>query len=145
MFTLLPLFDLVYSVPTARFSAPFSALGQTPEGCSTFTFQKIFGRARTTEILILGRAVTAAEAVACGLVRKTFPSDQLLAKTLDIAHTIADLPQGSVLAAKRLLCRWDRDTLLQVNHEETRVLEERWKSQECMEAVVDFLCRKSKL
>ena len=125
MFTLLPLFDLVYSVPTARFSAPFSALGQTPEGCSTFTFQKIFGRARTTEILILGRgpmyyflsrilrlslhffpmklfstkfvflgrAVTAAEAVACGLVRKTFPSDQLLAKTLDIAHTIADLPQ----------------------------------------------------
>jgi hypothetical protein len=32
MFTLLPLFDLVYSVPGATFTAPFSSLGQTPEG-----------------------------------------------------------------------------------------------------------------
>ena len=54
MFTVLPLFDLVFSVPNAKFYAPFSRLGQTPEGCSTFTFPRIFGTSRATEILMLG-------------------------------------------------------------------------------------------
>jgi hypothetical protein len=47
MFTLLPLFDLVYSVPGATFTAPFSSLGQTPEGA-----QQIFCLRRITKILI---------------------------------------------------------------------------------------------
>jgi hypothetical protein len=38
MFTLLPLFDLVYSVPGATFTAPFSSLGQTPEGAQQIFF-----------------------------------------------------------------------------------------------------------
>jgi hypothetical protein len=46
MFTLLPLFDLVYCVPGATFTAPFSSLGQTPEGA-----QQIFLLRRVTKIL----------------------------------------------------------------------------------------------
>jgi hypothetical protein len=38
MFTLLPLFDLVYCVPGATFTAPFSSLGQTPEGAQQIFF-----------------------------------------------------------------------------------------------------------
>ena len=45
---------MLHSPGYSPFHAPFSRLGQTPEGCSTFTFPRIFGTSRATEILMLG-------------------------------------------------------------------------------------------
>lgn len=43
-FTVLGLFDLVISSDLANFSAPFTKIALSPEGCSSYTFPKLMGR-----------------------------------------------------------------------------------------------------
>ncbi|XP_023329950.1 enoyl-CoA delta isomerase 2, mitochondrial [Eurytemora carolleeae] len=141
MFTLLPLFDLVFCVHGAKFNAPFSRLGQTPEGCSTFTFPRIFGTSRATEILMLGDKVGVDEAKDQGIISQVLEPENLLQYALKVAENLTMLQQTSILETKRLT-GWDKQTLLKVNDEECRVLKERWQSPECLEAVTKFLTEK---
>lgn len=41
--TSLGLMDMVYATDRATFETPFTSLGQSPEGCSSYVFPKIMG------------------------------------------------------------------------------------------------------
>uniref|UniRef100_A0A4W2IAT4 Enoyl-CoA delta isomerase 2 n=1 Tax=Bos indicus x Bos taurus TaxID=30522 RepID=A0A4W2IAT4_BOBOX len=71
--TILGLFDVVYATDRASFHTPFSHLGQSPEGCSSYTFPKIMGSSKAAEMLLFGKKLTAQEACAQGLVTEVFP------------------------------------------------------------------------
>ncbi|XP_060259781.1 enoyl-CoA delta isomerase 2 isoform X2 [Ovis aries] len=71
--TILGLFDVVYATDRATFHTPFSHLGQSPEGCSSYTFPKIMGSSKAAEMLLFGKKLTAQEACAQGLVTEVFP------------------------------------------------------------------------
>ncbi|KAL5015594.1 hypothetical protein ScPMuIL_007323, partial [Solemya velum] len=93
--TILGLFDVVYAsqafrgmmctplntsespefVSEATFHTPFSALGQSPEGCSSYTFPKMMGLAKASEMLLLNKKITAVEACERSLVTAVFPED----------------------------------------------------------------------
>ena len=144
MFTTLPLFDLVFATPTATFLAPFSRLGQAPEGCSTFTFPQLMGTARATEVLLLGKKINAEQAETLGLVNEIIPGDFMI-EVQDRVKKLVLLPQGSIMESKALMRRWNKEKLHMVNVEECKMLARRWQSDECMEAVLNFFQRKSKL
>ncbi|XP_074683607.1 enoyl-CoA delta isomerase 2 isoform X4 [Strix aluco] len=143
--TLLGLCDIVYASDRATFHSPFSELGQSPEGCSSYLFPKIMGLAKANEILLFNKKLTAAEACAWGLVTEVFPDSTFQKEVWARLEAYASLPKNSLAVSKQLLRSMEKEKLHAVNSKECEVLQERWLSDECINAVVSFFQKKAKL
>lgn len=142
MATILGLADLVYASDAATFQTPFSSLGQSPEGCSSYTFPKMMGNARANEVLLAGRKLTAQEAFDRGLLTDVIPSSEFQITVAEKVKHLSSLPPMSVQYSRALNRDRELETLLRVNAEECLRLEERWLSVECMNAITKFLAKK---
>ena len=49
--SLLPLCDIIYASDKASFYCPYTKLGQTPEGCASYTFPQAMGLAMVSDNL----------------------------------------------------------------------------------------------
>ncbi|KAL4635394.1 enoyl-CoA delta isomerase 2, mitochondrial isoform X1 [Arapaima gigas] len=143
--TLLGLCDMVYATEGATFHTPFSQLGQSPEGCSTYTFPRMMGAAKASEMLLFNRKLTATEACARGLVTEVFPDSTFHAEVWTRLKAYAKLPRNSLALSKQLVRHVERERLHAVNAQEVERLEERWLSDECLNAIVTFFQAKAKL
>lgn len=143
--TLLGLFDAVYASDRATFQTPFSHLGQSPEGCSSYTFPKMMGSAKATEMLLFGKKLTAREAWAQGLVTEVFPESTFEKEVWTRLKAYAKLPPNSMRISKELIRSNEKEKLHAVNAEECTTLQTRWLSEECINAIMSFVSRKAKL
>ncbi|KFO78543.1 hypothetical protein N303_07651, partial [Cuculus canorus] len=143
--TLLGLCDVVYASDSATFHTPFSQLGQSAEGCSSYTFPKIMGLAKASEILLFNKKLTAAEACAKGLVTEVFPQRTFQKEVWKRLEAYASLPKNSLAVTKQLMRSMEKEKLHAVNSKECEVLQGRWLSEECVNAVVSFFSQRSKL
>uniref|UniRef100_A0A9J8BC57 ACB domain-containing protein n=1 Tax=Cyprinus carpio carpio TaxID=630221 RepID=A0A9J8BC57_CYPCA len=143
--TLLGLFDVVYATERATFHTPFSQLGQSPEGCSSYLFPKIMGAAKASEMLLFNKKLTAAQACEVGLVTEVFPESSFQAEVWTRLRAYAKLPRNSLALSKQLIRGVEKEKLHAINDAEVERLMERWLSDECMQAIVSFFQAKSKL
>uniref|UniRef100_A0A8C3QZL6 Enoyl-CoA delta isomerase 2 n=2 Tax=Cyanoderma ruficeps TaxID=181631 RepID=A0A8C3QZL6_9PASS len=143
--TVLGLCDLVYASDRATFHSPFSQLGQSPEGCSSYLFPKIMGLAKASEMLLFNKKLTAAEACAQGFVTEVFPDSSFQKEVWARLEAYASLPKNSLAVSKQLLRSMEKEKLHAINSRECEVLTERWLSDECVNAIVSFFQKKSKL
>ena len=97
--------DLVYAAESAVFRAPFAQIGLVPEAGSSLLLPMALGLAWANDVLIAGRTLTAAEALAAGLVSRLVPADELPALVDATAAAAAALAPGAVRATKRLIRR----------------------------------------
>ncbi|XP_054719449.1 enoyl-CoA delta isomerase 2-like [Uloborus diversus] len=143
--TILGLCDVVYASDKATFQTPFSLLGQSPEGCSTYTFPKIMGYSKANELLFFNKKISALEAKEVGLVSEIFKHETFME---DVQKQLSFLPSASkqsMIFSKALSRGLEKATLHQVNKMECERLVERWQSPDCMEALMKFFQRKAKL
>ncbi|XP_071042305.1 enoyl-CoA delta isomerase 2 isoform X2 [Parasteatoda tepidariorum] len=143
--TLLGLCDVVYASDKATFQTPFSFLGQSPEACATYTFPKIMGYSKANEVLLFNKKFDAVEAKSMGLVSEIFPNDTFHEDVKRKLEFLSQASKQSMILSKELIRKFEKDTLHTVNDEECKLLVERWQSQDCMEALMRFFTRKSKL
>lgn len=101
--TVLPHCDIVLISETARLRAPFTALGVVPEAASSVTLPQAMGWQAAAEFLFTSAWLSAQEAVALGLARRTCPPESLLDETLTLAQRIAAMPVTSLVETKRLM------------------------------------------
>ncbi len=76
----------------------------------TMRLPRLIGHGRALELILTGRAVTADEALAIGLVTRVVPPGQARAAAIALAHELAALPQAA-LRGDRLSAyeQWDLD------------------------------------
>uniref|UniRef100_A0A6B0V9L6 Putative enoyl-coa hydratase/isomerase n=1 Tax=Ixodes ricinus TaxID=34613 RepID=A0A6B0V9L6_IXORI len=101
--TILGLFDIVYASDKAFFQTPFTQLGLSPEGCSSYTFPRIMGIARACEVLMLNTPLSAKEAQKCGFVSECFPDASFQEETQKKIQEMAKLPAKSLMHSKTLV------------------------------------------
>ena len=141
--TTLPLCDFVYASHKATFHTPFTSLGLSPEACSSITFPRSMGFTKANEMLILGKKLTAEEAQNLNLVTEVFEDSLLKEKVQQIAKTLNELPAASVHASKQMIrASLDINLLKAVNKRECIMLQDRWISDDCMNAIVKFMNKK---
>ncbi|KAJ8303318.1 hypothetical protein KUTeg_019714 [Tegillarca granosa] len=112
--TVLGLFDVVYATDKATFHTPFSALGQSPEGCSSYTFPKMMGTAKATELLLFNKKITAVEACERNLVTEVFPDGTFKSETEARVKEYAKLPKISLQKSKNLSRDAERQKLYEI-------------------------------
>ncbi|XP_054014942.1 enoyl-CoA delta isomerase 3, peroxisomal-like [Hylaeus anthracinus] len=142
--TILPLFDMVYASHTATFQTPFTSLGLVAEGCSTYTFPKIFGHSKAGDMLYLGYKMNALEAKQYGLVSEVYKEEHLNDVWIYL-KTVSLLSPKSIVAIKHLVRKWNKQILLEVNSRESAELLKFIQSSDFIERLINTMSRKSKI
>lgn len=65
----------------------------------------VVGYAKAMELIITGRPVDAHEALRIGLANEVVPEGQALDRALELAHEVAELPQGAIRSDKETMVR----------------------------------------
>ena len=74
---------------------------------------------------------------------RVFPRLELQDKVREIVREISELPRQSVMKTKALVRSSFVPLLDKTNADECELLQERWLSEECMQAIFKFLERKN--
>src|SRR5207344_3013793 len=119
--------DYAVAASDARFSTPFVALGLVPEAASSLLAPRLMGHRRAFELLVMGRPLDAAAALACGLVNAVVPPADVEAEAIKAAQHIAGLPAEAVATSRRLM-RGSPDEVVAHIDDEVRLFKERLQS-----------------
>ncbi len=82
---------------------PEVSFGTFVTGGVTWVLPQIAGRQIACDLLLRGTRIRAPEALAYGLALRMEPEEALDAAAIDLAQSLASLPQGSVHRMKRML------------------------------------------
>lgn len=133
--------DVTLATPRTVFRTPFVDLGLVPEAGSSLLAPAVLGRQRAFALLGIGEGFSAEEAMAAGLIREVVAEDDLEAKTLQVAETIASKPPEALKIARDLMLG-DREALVARIREEGAHFRARLKSDEARTAFMAFMSRK---
>ena len=95
--------DLVLASHNARFRFPFTQLGLTAEGGSSYALPRQMRPQDANFYLLSSEWLSAADAERTGLVWRTLPKFSLISEALRIARMLSEKPISSLVATKELI------------------------------------------
>lgn len=95
--------DLRVAAPSAELGLTEVKLGIIPGGGGTQRLTRLIGPGRAKDLILTGRRVTAAEALALGLVNRVAPEGKLIETASDVAEAVAGNAPIAVGAAKHAI------------------------------------------
>ncbi|WP_334170372.1 enoyl-CoA hydratase/isomerase family protein [Sinomonas sp.] len=97
--------DVVYVAEDAKLGSPFANLGATLDSGGHWYFTERLGMHRTLDLIYTADLLTGAEAVRAGLFSRAFPADELLERTRQTVHRVAQGATSAFIASKELVAQ----------------------------------------
>jgi 2-(1,2-epoxy-1,2-dihydrophenyl)acetyl-CoA isomerase len=113
--------DVRIAAEGAKLGLAFAKLGILAGLGSTHLLPRIVGRAKALELLMSARTILADEALACGLVNRVVPGEQLMSEARVLATLIAANPAPAVEAAKAAVNFGDEHSMQEAMRNEERL------------------------
>ena len=120
--TVVGLADACFMAESARLRCPFSTLGLTAEGASTYTFPRIMGPQAAARFLMGAEWWSAEQCKADRLALDVLPDEGFLERVMEYACGLAKLPTASLIETKNLLVGPHRAAMHKANEEENEGL-----------------------
>lgn len=103
--------DIRIAADNATFAESFVKVGIVPGDGGAWLLPRVVGMSKASEMAFTGEALTAQEALACGLVSRVVPAAELMDAARKLAAKIAANPGGVLRMTKRLLREGERSSL----------------------------------
>lgn len=95
--------DIRIASTSARFAESFIKIGLVSGDGGTWFLRQVVGRAKTAEMAFTGEAISAEEALTCGLVSRVVPPEELMETAYAMARRIAANPGPALRLSKKLM------------------------------------------
>lgn len=92
--------DMIVASESAQFGQPEIKIGVMPGAGGTQRLTKAIGKARAMEMVLTGKFITAAEALAAGLINRVVPVPIYLTEAMRLAATVASMSPVATQLAK---------------------------------------------
>lgn len=93
--------DFVISGKSGYFLQAFVNIGLVPDGGASWMLPRMIGKARATEMMMLGEKISAEKALDWGMIYKVVEDDQLLAEARALATRLANGPTVSYAVMRK--------------------------------------------
>ncbi len=97
--------DMIIASETAKFGQPEIKIGTIPGAGGTQRLTRAIGKAKSMELILTGRFLSAEDALYYGLVNKVVPKEMYMLETMQLAKEIAQLSPVAVQLAKEAVNR----------------------------------------
>ncbi len=131
--------DLVFIARSARLRAPFVSLGVVPEAAGSVTMPIAMGAQRAAYALYTAEWITAEQAHEWGIAFEVCDDAAVLARTLDVARSIARMPVVSLRETKQVVLAGRIDAIRAARRREDEAFARLVMGPANMEALTAFL------
>ncbi len=135
--------DLRVGDPGARLGQP-EVLSGIPSITGLWAMWSILGRSKTTEFALTGELVDADEGKGLGLLNKLSKAGEALSESIELAHRIADYPQGALAITKGRIRELEEDNLVEAVTAAKAAHRAAYASGEPQREMERFLAKKKK-
>ena len=135
--------DIVLAAEGAKFTMAYTRAGLTPDGSSTYFLSRIVGLRRALELTLTNRVLSAAEAMALGIVTRVVPDGAPARR--GAARSPPSSPPvrpGALGATKRLLHAGWTGTLETQMELETRTIADVARGHDAHEGIAAFVAKR---
>jgi enoyl-CoA hydratase/carnithine racemase len=140
--TILGYADLAFMSSTARLRCPFTSLGVAPEAASSYLLPQLIGRQNAAWLLMSSEWVSAAEALAMGMVWKVCEPEDLLGEARKHAEILAARSIPSLIAVKQSIVEPIRADIAAATERENAHFAELLGGQANSVALADFAAKR---